>query len=58
MWTISNRAVGVILTRRRLNETHKLRTENGSLQIKDFWCANVMNEMEHHDDRGIRKGEH
>jgi hypothetical protein len=44
MWTISSRAVGVILTRRRLNETHKFRTENGSLQINDFWCANVVNE--------------
>ena len=56
--TISNRAVGVILMRRRLNETHKLRTENGSLQLKDFRCANLMNEMEGRDDSRLRKGQH
>jgi hypothetical protein len=58
MWTISNRAVGVILTRRRLNETHKWCTESGGLRRRDFSCANLMNEMEGRDDSRLRKGQH
>ena len=44
MWTISNRAVGVILTRRRLNETRKICTTREGLSRKGFGCAEVMNE--------------
>ena len=41
-----------------LCRTQEIRSNVGGLRRKDFRCANLMNEMEGHDDSRLRKGQH